>query len=100
MDLFALTTLPTRADEAKGTATYKLLRATGQPPAAVCLNDSYKAQRVTIATAILTIAPDAVKAGLGICLFQAFDTYRHLRLEYTGSCGALTEAKDGHCRRA
>lgn len=31
MDLFALATLPTRADEAKGTATYKLLRATGQP---------------------------------------------------------------------
>jgi hypothetical protein len=32
MDLFALATVPTGPDEAKGTATYKLLRATGQPP--------------------------------------------------------------------
>jgi hypothetical protein len=31
MDLFALATFPTGTDEAKGTATYKLLRATGQP---------------------------------------------------------------------
>jgi hypothetical protein len=31
MDLFALATVPTGPDEAKGTATYKLLRATGQP---------------------------------------------------------------------
>jgi hypothetical protein len=29
--LFALATVPTGPDEAKGTATYKLLRATGQP---------------------------------------------------------------------
>src|SRR5664279_909324 len=31
MDLFALATVPTGPDKAKGTATYKLLRATGQP---------------------------------------------------------------------
>jgi hypothetical protein len=34
MDLFALATVPTGPDKAKGTATYKLLRATGQPRAA------------------------------------------------------------------
>jgi len=31
LDLFALATVPARPDEARRTATYKLLRATGQP---------------------------------------------------------------------
>jgi hypothetical protein len=39
MDLFALATVPTGPDKAKGTATYKLLRATGQPLAVAAVNE-------------------------------------------------------------
>ena len=51
MDLFALATVPTGPDEAKGTATYKDLHATGQP--------QREAQAVDVFVDVLDLQGDA-----------------------------------------